>query len=140
MEIMDNLSLSVEFEGYWREKRKGGIPAGPGLYCVYTCLYSGRKQTCSPQKLVYIGASENVRACLADHGKQKAWESHIDTGEELCFSYAPLAAEDLEHCAAALIFKHKPPENTVYVQSFPFDRTSLALSGQAGFLSKSFTV
>jgi hypothetical protein len=134
------LNLSVEFEGYWREKKKGQIPAASGLYCVYTCIYSGRKQSCSPQKLVYIGASENVRACLAEHAKQEDWESHLDTGEELCFSFAKLAAEDLERCAAAFIFKHKPPENTEYRESFPFDRTSFTLTGQAGFLSKSFTV
>ncbi|HYE37200.1 GIY-YIG nuclease family protein [Methylocaldum sp.] len=137
---MGTLSFSIEFEGYWREKKKGGIPAGSGVYCVYTCIYSGKKQTCSPQKLVYIGASENVRDSLADHVKQADWESHIDTGEELCFSFVPMDAETLERCAAALIFKHKPPENTEYVQIFPFDRTSFTLSGKAGFLSKSFTV
>lgn len=137
---MNPLDLSIEFEGYWRERKKRGIPAASGLYCVYTCIYSGRKGTCSPQKLVYIGASENVRGCLAEHVRQEAWEAHIDTGEELCFSFAKLATEALERCAAALIFKHKPPENTRYVQAFPFGRTRLAVSGQAGFLAKSFTV
>lgn len=133
-------TFSIEFEGYWREKKKRGIPAKSGIYCVYTCIYSGKKQTCSPQKLVYIGASENVRDCLEDHAKQADWESHIDTGEELCFSFAPMDAQILERCAAALIFKHKPPENSRFVGGFPFEPTHLILSGQTGFLSKSFTV
>ncbi|MGX2031600.1 GIY-YIG nuclease family protein [Methylocaldum gracile] len=133
-------NFSIAFEGYWREKKKRGMPAKSGVYCVYTCIYSGKKQTCSPQKLIYIGSSENVRDCLEDHVKQADWESHIDTGEELCFNFAPMDAETLERCAAALIFKHKPPENSEYVRDFPFDTTSLTLSGTAGFLSKSFTV
>jgi len=144
-------SFAIEFDGYWRERKKGGIPAEPGVYCVYTCIYSGKKQTYSPpggcrtgmvrhEKLVYIGASENVRECIADHVKQADWESHIDTREELCFSFGAMDAETLERCAAALIFKHKPPENSEYARDFPFDTTSLTLSGTGGFLSKSFTV
>jgi len=152
-------SFAIEFDGYWRERKKGGIPAEPGVYCVYTCIYSGKKQTWSPhksaglpicttappgewrhEKLVYIGASENVRECIADHVKQADWESHIDTREELCFSFGAMDAETLERCAAALIFKHKPPENSEYARDFPFDTTSLTLSGTGGFLSKSFTV
>ena len=137
---MDNLNFSLEFAGYWRYKRKGSVPKDPGLYCVYTCIYSGKRKSCSLQKLVYIGASEDVRACIADHGRLDDWESHIDTGEELCFSFAPAGLETLERLAAAMIFKHKPPENTVFKDSFPFDPTTLTLSGEAGFLSKSFTV
>ncbi|BBA37376.1 uncharacterized protein sS8_5459 [Methylocaldum marinum] len=133
-------SFTIEFQGYWREKKKGGIPAKAGIYCVYTCIYSGKKQTCSPQKLVYIGASENVKECLRDHAKQEDWESHIDTGEELCFSFAPMDVEMLERCAAALIVRHKPPENTEYTGSSPFESATFTLSGSAGFLSKSFTV
>ncbi|CAL1240555.1 GIY-YIG nuclease family protein [Candidatus Methylocalor cossyra] len=137
---MEATEFSLEFEGYWREKKKHGIPAAPGIYCVYTCIYSGKKQTCSPQKLIYIGAAENVRAALAEHPQQGDWESHIDTGEELCFSFAKLAPEHLERCLAALLFKHKPPENREYREAFPFDQTRLELSGQAGFLNKSFTL
>jgi hypothetical protein len=125
----------------WRPVRHHtALSAAPSASRSAVSTEAPAKQSCSPQKLVYIGASENVRACVADHERQEAWESHIDTGEELCFSFAKVAAETLEHVAAALIFRHKPPENGTYRKSFPFDPTTLALSDQAGFLAKSFTV
>ncbi len=43
---MDTPEIAIEFQGYWRDKKKRGIPAEPGLYCVYTCVYGGRKQEC----------------------------------------------------------------------------------------------
>lgn len=39
-----------------------------------------------------------------------------------------------------MIFKHKPPENTEYVDSFPFDQTTTDLSGKTKLLHTSFTV
>jgi hypothetical protein len=136
----DTPTIALSFEGYWRDKKKAAVPAASGIYCVYTCIYSGRKQTCSPQKLVYIGAAGDVRARLADPAGREAWEAHIDTGEELCFSFAPLAVEQCEHCAAALVRKHKPPENAKPGPDFPYPQTRFTLSGSAGFLSKAFTL
>jgi hypothetical protein len=136
---MDIPDFSLTFEGYWRDKKKRGIPAESGIYCVYTCIYSGKKQTCSPQKLVYVGAAEDVRDCLDHHARQEDWESHIDTGEELCYSFAPVAAEHREGYAAALVRKHKPPENTESGSILPDNGTVFVLSGATAFLSKRFS-
>jgi hypothetical protein len=39
-----------------------------------------------------------------------------------------------------MIFKHKPPCNTEYVDSFPFDTTSVTTGGRNALMQVSFTV
>lgn len=39
-----------------------------------------------------------------------------------------------------MIFKHKPPCNTEYVDSFPFDETTVRTKGENSLLSPDFTV
>jgi len=29
-------TYSIDFDGYWREPNKGGVPDKSGIYCVYT--------------------------------------------------------------------------------------------------------
>ena len=137
---MDTPEIAIEFQGYWRDKKKRGIPAEPGLYCVYTCIYSGKKQECSPQKLVYIGSAGNVRERLEDPPELEDWESHIDTGEELCYSYAAMAEEHREAYAAALIGRNKPPENAVPGEPSMDGGAVFVLSGAAAFLAKRFSI
>ena len=130
----------IEFNGYWREPNKKGIPAQSGVYCVYTCVHNTLANIISLQKLIYIGEADNVHERISDHEKQEDWESHLRSGEQLCYSFVPVPADSRERCEAALIFKHKPPENTEYVDAFPFDQTTLNLSGKTGMLHTSFTV
>ena len=129
-------NYSVEFQGYWRDKDSKNIPAQSGVYCVYSCIL--KKKIATPVKLVYIGHAENVAASIPDHEKRGNWEAHLESGEELGFSFAPLGPEDRERFADALIAKNKPPENRG--QALNLDETAVTLSGQASFLSKSFTV
>jgi len=96
--------------------------------------------TISIQKLVYIGESDNVRSRIADHEKQEDWEAHLKSGEQLRYSFGPVAGASRDRCEAALIFKHKPPENTEYVNTFPFDQTTMNLSEKTALLYTSFTV
>lgn len=131
--------IALEFQGYWRDKKKASVPAAPGIYCVYTCIYSGKKQACSPQKLVYIGAAEDVRASLKNPEGLEGWESHIDTGEELCYSYAEAAPEQCRAYAAALVRRNKPPENPAPEAAPLAEGTAFALSGAAAFLAKRFS-
>lgn len=133
-------SYSIEFDGYWREANKGGVPSKSGIYCVYTCTYNKQEKTVSLNKLIYIGESGNVSTRIANHEKQEDWESHLKTGEVLCYSFGSVPSASRVRCEAAMIFKHKPPENTEYKNSFPFDQTSMNLSGKTAKLTSKFTV
>lgn len=133
-------TYSIVFDGYWREENKSGVPAQSGIYCVYTCSHNVQEKVVTIHKLVYIGEADNVNSRILKHEKQKDWESHLRPGQELCYNFGAVSGISRERCEAAMIFKHKPPENTEYVNSFPYDQTTLNLSGKAALLQTSFTV
>lgn len=130
-------SYTIQFEGYWLNKT--AVPSLPGIYCVYTC-YDLHPSTVSIQRLIYIGESINVLSRLANHEKQPIWERYLNPGEQLCYSFGGMSFHARTRCEAAMIFQHKPPANTEYVNRFPFDRTRISLSGNTALLDKLFTV
>ncbi len=136
---MSAQSYHLEYDGYWREPNCGGIPNQSGIYCVYASTYNTSSQTVTLHKLVYIGESENVRERIEGHEKWSDWRRHLQSGQQLCFSYAPITGER-ERAEAAMIYRHKPPENTEYVDTFPYDRTTITTSGRNALLEQHFTV
>ena len=137
---MAEQTYSVEFDGYWRDLKKGGVPAKSGIYCVYECTFNAQTNKVSLNKLIYIGESGNVRDRIANHEKYEDWKKHVRQGNELCFSFGAVASTSRERCEAAMIFKHKPPENTEYRNEFPYDKTAMNLSGKIALLTPTFTV
>ena len=137
---MAEQTFSIEFNGYWRDKDKGSIPSQSGIYCVYECTYNVQAKTVSLNKLIYIGEADNVQDRIANHEKYDDWKEYVRYGNELCFSLGAIGVTNRVRSEAAMIFKHKPPENTEYVNSFPFDRTTMNLSGRIALLTPSFTV
>lgn len=133
-------TYNMDFDGYWRDQNKGGLPEKSGVYCVYSCVYNKSEKTVSIKKLIYIGEAANVKSRVANHERYNDWKRHLKSGEELCFNFGGVAASDRDRCEAALIFKHKPPENTEYVDSFPFDQTTMKLTGKTALLETNFTV
>ena len=132
--------IDLEFDGYWRESAISGLPEASGVYCVYTCIFNKEEKNVTLKKLIYIGESENVNNRVKNHEKWDEWESYLNSGEQLCFSYAEIDGYYRERAEAAMIFHHDPPVNTEYVDYFPFDRTRITTKGKTAFLSKDFTV
>ncbi len=130
--------IKIKFQGYCRDEYKFRVPALSGVYCVYECKYTKIKDIVSPITLIYIGESDNVQDRIANHKKYQDWLKHVRYGNELCFSFGLIVSTDRERAEAAMIFKHRPPENDEYVDSFPFDRTTMFLSGKIEFLKKWF--
>lgn len=137
---MTEQSYNLNFEGYWRYINRGGVPKSSGVYCVYTSIYNEQKKTITLNKLIYIGESENVNERLQNHEKEDYWKKHLKANEILSFSCAKVESSYRERTEAALIFKHKPPVNTEYVTSFPFDTTTIKSNGETALLNPSFTV
>jgi len=137
---MSAKTISIKFKGYWRDEDKSGVPAQSGVYCVYECKYNKNNDSVSLLKLIYIGEADNVQERIANHEKYQDWLKHVRFGNELCFSFGPVLSTDRERAEAAMIFKHKPPENEEYKYSFPFDQTTISLSGEIALLEIYFTV
>lgn len=138
--MMAAKTYELEFKGYWRDENKGGLPNSSGVYCVYICTFDSQSSTVWLKELIYIGEAGNIRERVANHEKYNQWKKHLTAGQQLCFSASEAASADRERCEAALIFKHKPPENDEYKNSFPFDTTTMKLSGATELLSTYFTV
>lgn len=137
---MAEKTITVEFDGYWRDENKGSLPAKSGVYCVYECTHNVVEKTVSIHRLIYIGEAEDVKSRVANHEKYKEWLKHVGRGNELCFSFGGVGATDRARAEAAIIFKHKPPQNDEYVGSFPYDRTTMSLPGKDALLNTLFTV
>ncbi len=133
-------TISIEFAGYWRDVNKGGVPTASGIYCVYECTHNVQAGNVILRRLIYIGEAEDVRTRLANHEKYPDWCRYVRQGNTLCFSFGAIGTVDRERAEAAMIFKHKHPENTEYANAFPFDQTTIILSGKTDSLNTNFTV
>jgi excinuclease UvrABC nuclease subunit len=136
---MSHQTSHLDFDGYWREPNVTHIPAASGIYCVYTATHNRSANTVTLHTLVYIGESANVRDRIASQERWNDWRRHLLPGQQLAFSCAKMVT-GRERAEAAMINHHKPPENSEYVHSFPFDRTTVRTTGQNALLSSYFTV
>lgn len=132
-------TFKIEFSGHWTEPNKSK-QAKSGVYSVHSCIDNVTKNTVSIKKLIYVGESKDVYDRIKNHEKLPDWKKHLNKDEVLCYNFGGVADSDRDRCEAAIIFKHEPPENSEYVDSFPFDQTTMNLSGEKGKLSSSFTV
>jgi excinuclease UvrABC nuclease subunit len=134
-------SYALEFNGYWLEKNISGMPAKSGIYGVYACTHDAGQNTVALNRLLYIGEAADVQGRVANHDRWSGWKRQLKLGEVLCLNAALIAPEAARQRAeAAMIFKHKPPCNTEYVDNFPFDTTAITTSGKNALMHASFTV
>lgn len=130
----------VTFEGYWRDENERSLPSWSGIYCVYICVDHPTTNEVLLNELIYIGEADDVKARIAEHERHSAWQACLKPGEDLCYSYAHVPPGERSRCVAALIFNHQPRENDEYRHSFPFDTTTISLSGCIARLHANFTV
>jgi hypothetical protein len=130
----------VNILGYWRDRNKAGIPAHSGVYFVYAATYNPENDKVTLQKIIYIGESENVNSRIESHEKYNDWKKHLSSGQELCFSTGKVDGSDRLRVEAAYVFKLKPPVNTEYKYTFPFDQTTIISTGETALLNTNFTV
>jgi len=132
--------ISLNFDGYWREVNKGGIPEKSGIYLVYVGRYNELTDKVILDKLIYIGEAEDVRNRITYHEKWPDWRRYVPKGSEICFSFAGVTNPDRERAEAALIYYHKPPCNDEYINAFPFEDTTVESTGRCALLSSHITV
>jgi excinuclease UvrABC nuclease subunit len=134
-------SYSLVFDGYWLESKAGGLPAKSGIYGVYATTYNSTAGTVSLNRLIYIGEAADVRARVSSHDRWTDWKRQLKQGEVLSFNAALISPEAARQRAeAAMIFKHKPPCNTEYVENFPFDTTTVTTAEKNALMHNAFTV
>lgn len=137
---MATKTIYLTFNGYWRELNISGIPKKSGVYVVYECFYNQQTNKVDLKNIIYVGEAEDVNDRIANHEKWDEWRKYCATYNQICFSFAPVISPDKDRAEAALIYKHKPPVNDEYKDTFPFDETTISLSGETILLYTSFTV
>jgi hypothetical protein len=139
--IMSTKAYALAFDGYWRAPNVSGLPTKSGIYGVYACVHNTQEKTVSIKRLLYLGEAANMQERVSGHERWPDWRQRLNTDEELCFNAALISGEsDRQRAEAAMIFKHKPPCNTTYVDAFPFDATTVTTSGNNALMQASFTV
>lgn len=134
-------SFNLEFEGYFLEHEINELDSGSGIYCVYACIYDNQINEYLIDDLLYIGKAKNIRSRVSNHKQKNDWIRELVEGEELCFNFALIqSSADRKRVEAAMIYQHKPVCNDHYVNSFPFDSTSIQTKGDGSMLDSSFTV
>lgn len=133
-------SVSLTFNGYWREPNISGIPKKRGIYLVYRCLFDKEEKTVDLKQLLYIGQAEDANKRVESHEKWVEWKLYLKSNEQICCSFAEVASDVLTRTEAALIFKHKPPCNETYKKSFPFPFTTVLSTGACALISINFSV
>lgn len=138
-------TINLDFDGYWREVNKSGIPKNSGVYAVYVCRYNkpekeGEKGSVTLERLIYFGEAENVNERISDHEKWPEWRKEVPRGSEICFSFAGVTSPDRERAECALIFHHKPKCNDECKYSFPHEETTVVSKGRSALIDSPITV
>jgi hypothetical protein len=107
---------------------------------VAACVYNRNEETVSIQRLLYIGEAANIHDRIANHERWADWRRQLQSGEVLCLNAALVSGQnDRCRAEAAMIFSHKPPCNTEYRNSFPFNTTSISTTGSNTLMKPSLT-
>jgi len=133
-------TISLTFDGYWREVRFSSIPAFSGVYAFQECTYDPVSKTVSLKRILYIGQAVNCRERIQRHELLVNMNRYIAYGNVLCVNVANVSGANKDIAEAALIYKHQPPFNTLLKDSFDYESTTINNSGNHSLLLSSFTV
>ena len=136
---MDDDRIDLDFNGYWRQGNRAGIPATSGVYAVYSCRYNQDDNTVTLKQLIYFGEAENARDRISGHEKWPEWREEA-RDDEICFSFAQASEKDRERAEAALIHYHRPVCNQEYKDRFPFKTTTVQSTGKCALVTTPITV
>ena len=120
--------IKVAFDGYWLERYQSEVSEEGGIYCVYACEPMARDRLVVLRELLYIGASDDVRASITKHENVKNWKNRLLEGEELCYSFARVVRDIRSDVLAAMVLHHRPPCNEL--QDEEADNVRLMIVGE----------
>lgn len=133
-------TFNINIQGYWREINKAGIPAHSGVYFVYKTKFNPNTSTVTLKEVLYVGETDNVKTRIAEHELFNEWKNHLEPGYELSFSTGSVPLPVRARITAAFIFDLKPITNSKYKNEFPFEGTTIIVTGMTSCLKTNFTV
>lgn len=136
-------TYDLDFNGYWQDKNKSGLPHVPGIYCVYKgTLQPG--DTVLLDKIVYIGEAEDINSRHNDsqHEHYNDFVKVCGGVDHIWYSYAKVLGGETErkHVENALIYELQPKINNKGKQSFDYKKTTINSSGAKIGVPNTFTI
>lgn len=128
------LSYNLNFEGYWRDINKGGLPTYSGIYTVYRCRYNDDVDTVSLIEIIYIGQAENIRDRHKNHEKLELFKTQLKSEEELCYSCSQVDKGSLDLVENALVFAQKPRLNDQLREKYNYKPARFKLDGRVALM------
>lgn len=133
--------FDISFKGYRRDCNKATLPDYSGIYIVYRCKYNTEDNTVTLNEIIYIGQALDLNQRLNKHEKYDSFTNECKQGEELCFSYAKVAKEDLDIVENAIVFAEKPRLNERLVDNYNHEDAQFNITGECALLKhKDYTI
>ncbi len=142
---METNDFTLIFDGFWQQNKMDCLPDTFGVYCVYAFFSESDEEDGGIRRLLYVGSAHSIRREVMQHPCWPSWLMELKGRERVCLTAAILpSSSHRTRLEAALIFHHQPPvcdeKNGIYLESFPFDETTLTLKGAANLLSPMFSI
>ncbi|MFI3296609.1 MAG: GIY-YIG nuclease family protein [bacterium] len=133
-------TYTVDFNGYWGDEQKNGIPSESGIYLVYRCKINEQEKKVNLKEIIYIGQSSDVCERLSKHEKYSDFQKQLLEDESLCYSYASVPDNELNIIENALVNMQQPQLNEQY-KDYSHGPAIFMISGMCGLLKmKNFSM
>jgi hypothetical protein len=137
---MTSITLSPKMLGYWNDQTLREVPDESGIFCVLRAGPDPSGGDTVVRELLYIGEHRDVRYRIEHHEDRARWQACLKEGEALWYSVGLCGYVNRERLEAAMVHAHKPPLNRDYLDTFPFDETTVHLYGKRDKLLAMFTL
>lgn len=130
---MAERTFKQEFIGYYTdckyfEPTIKYIPENSGVFLVYKGVQMN-ESVYDIDELIYIDVAENLKESIENNPKKSIWRDHVGESYDLFYSVTFVDIAYMEILKAALVFSSKPILNKEYIESFPFDKTTVICEG-----------
>lgn len=135
---MTSVRFEISFDGYWPFQNWPGMPAAPGVFCVYGGRHNWAPPTFSLVELLYIGDGINIREEVLTQMVDYDFRTQYD---DVYLNAAVIESpENRKRILSALIHQHKPICNSNEKNIFSFDRTVIVSRGKNALLIPQFEI
>ena len=133
-------TIHLKFNGYWSESFNSFLPGISGIYCVFACRVNRAENALVVERLLYIGAAEDINLEISTHELFLDWLKQLKANETICYSYAAVGKNELKLISECLIAEHRPLLNPDHSLNHVHEDIVFCLSGDIEKLHGEFTV
>lgn len=102
------------------------IPSYMGIYIIQATNYNENELSLNSLRLIFIGASNNIKASITNRSNLTFWRSELKSNEQLLFSSVPiLDVNTLLRLKEVLVYCNNPILNNITNYNKSYSPTSI---------------